>query len=118
MVLTRRQFLKRSSMMAAAGVLGPRLFGNPFVSQAFADIGDKYLVVIFLDGGNDGLNTAVPASNGTGTLRTDYLNARHTGGGGLQLSLADLTDTVIGQDQKARHAIRYAGAQVAGIPAR
>jgi uncharacterized protein (DUF1501 family) len=98
MVLTRRQFLKRSGMMAAAGMLGPRLFGNPLVSQAFADIGDKYLVVIFLDGGNDGLNTVVPASNGSGTLRNDYLNARHAGGGGLQLSLADLTDTVVGQD--------------------
>jgi uncharacterized protein (DUF1501 family) len=98
MAITRRQFLKRSGVLTAAGVLGPNLFANPLLRKAFADIGNKYLVVIFLDGGNDGINTVVPASNGSGTLRDDYLNARSSGGGGLQLSLADLTDTIIGQD--------------------
>ena len=60
----------------------------PFYSAAASTftIGDRYFVVIFLDGGNDGLNTVTPVANGTsGTLRTAYQAARSTGAGGLQL---------------------------------
>jgi uncharacterized protein (DUF1501 family) len=35
-------------------------------------IGDRYLIVLFLDGGNDGLNTIVPVSGGSVGMRADY----------------------------------------------
>ena len=99
MAITRRQFLKRSSAVSAAALLGPGLFTNPFVRRAFADtIGDRYLVVLFLDGGNDGLNTVVPVDDGGGSLRTAYEVARLTGTGGLRLTPADLAGTLIGTD--------------------
>ena len=67
MAITRRQFLKRSSAVSAAALLGPGLFANPFLRRALADtIGDRYFLVIFLDGGNDGLNTVVPVTDGGG----------------------------------------------------
>ncbi|HEY2388024.1 MAG TPA: DUF1501 domain-containing protein [Candidatus Binatia bacterium] len=99
MAITRRQFLKRSSAVSAAALLGPGLFGNPFVRRALADtIGDRYLLVIFLDGGNDGLNTVVPVNDGGGSLRTSYEAARGTGTGGLRLLPSDLANTLIGTD--------------------
>ena len=61
MAITRRQFIKRTGLATAGTLLGPSLFSNPFVRQAMADtIGHRYLVVLFLDGGNDGLNTVIP----------------------------------------------------------
>jgi uncharacterized protein (DUF1501 family) len=99
MAITRRQFLKRSGAVAAGTLLGPSLFDNIFVRQALASsIGDHYFVVIFLDGGNDGLNTVVPASNGNGTLWNNYNTARDTGNGGLRLTPTDLQDSLIGLD--------------------
>src|SRR6185295_12965555 len=99
MALTRRQFLKRSGAAAAAGLLGPSLFANPFVRRALAEtMGDRYFVVLYLDGGNDGLNTVVPVDDGGGSLRTAYEVARKTGVGGLQLSPTDLATTLIGTD--------------------
>jgi uncharacterized protein (DUF1501 family) len=99
MALTRRQFLKRSSVVSAGALLGPGLFGNPFVRRAFAEtIGDRYLVVIFLDGGNDGLNTVIPVDDGGGSLRTAYEAARLTGVGGLRITPADVGATLIGTD--------------------
>ncbi len=99
MAITRRQFLKRSGLVAAGGVLGPGLFGNPFVRRALADtIGNRYFVVLFLDGGNDGLNTVVPVTNGGGSLRTAYDVARETGNGGLRLTPGQLGAALIGND--------------------
>jgi uncharacterized protein (DUF1501 family) len=100
MAITRRQFLKRSTLATAGTLAGPSLFANPFLRQAMATtIGNRYLIVLFLDGGNDGLNTVVPVANGTtGTLRTAYANARGTGGGGLQLAPGDLAATAIAPD--------------------
>lgn len=99
MALTRRQFLKRSSAASAAALLGPSLFGNPFIRRAMAEtIGDRYLVVIFLDGGNDGLNTVVPVDDGGGSLRTAYEVARLAGTGGLRLTPGDLGGTLLGTD--------------------
>jgi uncharacterized protein (DUF1501 family) len=86
MALTRRQFIKRTGLAAAGSFLGSGLFRNPLLERALAaTIGDRYFVVVFLDGGNDGLNTVTPVDNGLGTLRTDYQTARRTGPGGLQL---------------------------------
>src|SRR5262249_9521222 len=99
MAITRRQFLKRTGAAAAGAVLGPNLFGNIFVRQALAStIGDPYFVIIFLDGGNDGLNTVVPVDDGGGTLRMAYEAARNAGNGGLRLTPGDLAATLIGSD--------------------
>jgi uncharacterized protein (DUF1501 family) len=99
MAITRRQFLKRTGALAAGSFLGPALLDNLFVRRALAStIGDRYFVVIFLDGGNDSLNTVVPVGNGAGSLRTAYEAARNTGSGGLRLSPTDLAATLIGTD--------------------
>ena len=90
MGITRRQFIKRTGLATAGTVMGPGLFGNPFVRQALAEtIGDRYLVVFYLDGGNDGLNTVVPHDD-VGSLRTAYEVARNAGSGGLRIPPGDL----------------------------
>jgi uncharacterized protein (DUF1501 family) len=95
MAITRRQFLQRSGVATAGTLLGSSFFGNPFLRSALADtIGDRYLVVVYLDGGNDGTNTVVPVDNGGGTLRDDYDVARTT----INLSPTDLANTLIGTD--------------------
>jgi len=98
MAITRRQFIRRTGLATAGTLLGPSLFASPFVRRAFADLGDRYLVVIFLDGGNDGQNTVIPVDNGGGTLRTDYEANRRSGGGGIRLTPAQLAGTLIGND--------------------
>jgi uncharacterized protein (DUF1501 family) len=55
-----------------------------------ATIGDRYLVVLQLEGGNDGLNTVVPYNNGSGSLRDFYEVARLSGSGGLRIPAAQL----------------------------
>jgi uncharacterized protein (DUF1501 family) len=95
MAITRRQFLKCGSTAAAGALLAPRLFGSSFVQDALAAIGNRYFVVLYLDGGNDGLNTVIPTG---GVLRPWYESARGTGPGGLRLGLADLANTAIGND--------------------
>ena len=95
MAITRRQFLKRSAVTAGA-LLGPSLFEHPFVRRALADtIGDRYLVVLYLEGGNDGLNTVIPVS---GALRPAYDGARTTGKGGLNITPSQLGATLLGND--------------------
>lgn len=101
MAITRRQFLKCSGLATVGGLVGPSLFTSPLLRRAFAEtIGDRYVIVIYLDGGNDGLNTVPPAANGSGTLRTAYENARagNPGTGGIQLTPTDLAGTLIGTD--------------------
>jgi uncharacterized protein (DUF1501 family) len=97
MAITRRRFLKCSGLAAAGSVLGPSLFANPFLQRALAAIENRYFVVVFLDGGNDGLNTVVPA--GAGALRDAYDVARSaSGSGGLRLTAGELGGTLIGSD--------------------
>jgi uncharacterized protein (DUF1501 family) len=98
MAITRRQFIRRTGLATAGTLLGPSLFASPFVRRAFADLGDRYLVVIFLDGGNDGQNTVIPVTNGSGNLRNDYEAHRFSGGGGIRLTPAQLASTLIGND--------------------
>lgn len=100
MTLSRRQFLKRSGLFAAGTVALPGWLGNPFLKRALAQtIGDRYLVLCFLHGGNDGLNTVVPVADGSSaTLRQAYEAARKTGSGGLRLSPAALAATTLGVD--------------------
>ena len=111
MAITRRQFLKRTGLATAGTLLGPSLFGNPFVRQAFADtIGDRYFVVIFLDGGNDGLNTVIPVDNGSGALRSALRRrTARTGGGGISL-LAGATLAGTAHRQRSRTPARQLGA--------
>lgn len=91
MAITRREFLSRAGLASAGALFGPALFGNPLVQRAFADtIGDRYLVVVQLEGGNDGLNTVVPFDNGVAGLRDAYEAARLTGAGGLRIPAAQL----------------------------
>lgn len=94
MAITRRQFIRRTGLATAGTLLGPSLFASPFVRRAFADLGDRYLVVIFLDGGNDGQNTVVPVDNGGGNLRTDYEANRFN----IRLTPAQLAGTLVGND--------------------
>jgi len=100
MGITRRQFLQRGSLVAAGGLLGSNFLPGPFARAARADsIGNRFFISIFLNGGNDGLNTVTPLENGSiGALRTAYDGARFSGAGGLQLSYADLLPTAIGLD--------------------
>ena len=120
MAITRRQFLQRSGAATAAGLLGPGLFSNVWVRNALATtFGDRYLVVIYLDGGNDGLNTVTPVTNGDGTLRSDYDVARSN----INLTPAQLGGTLIGIDpntqaQLALHpAFAGTGAGMGGLKA-
>src|SRR6185369_5011000 len=95
MAITRRQFLKRTGGLAAGSLLGPGLLGNPFIRKALADtIGDRYFVVLYLDGGNDGLNTVTPVTNGGGSLRTAYDAARTS----INLTPGQLGASLIGND--------------------
>ena len=90
MPLTRRQFLRRTGFGAAGTMLGPGVFSNLMVRNALAEtIGDRYLVILFLDGGNDGLNTVVPIDDPAG-LRERYELVRMTGGGGLRIPTGNL----------------------------
>ena len=73
MAITRRQFLTRSGLATAGAIFGPSLLGSPWLQRAAAaTIGDRYLIVLFLDGGNDGLNTIIPVSCGSANLRALY----------------------------------------------
>jgi uncharacterized protein (DUF1501 family) len=99
MAISRRNFLKGGGIAAASSLVTPALLGHPFVRRAFADtIGDRYFLSVFLDGGNDGFNTVLPATNGGGTLRTAYDAARATGTDGLNIGPAALASTLIGLD--------------------
>jgi uncharacterized protein (DUF1501 family) len=57
-MLTRRDFLRRSSLVALAP--SAPLFITRTASAAAAKRDDRVLVVVQLDGGNDGINTVVP----------------------------------------------------------
>jgi uncharacterized protein (DUF1501 family) len=95
MAITRRQFIKGGGLVTAGTLLGPGLFGNGLLQQAYAalDSNNRYFVIIFLDGGNDGLNTVIPADNVAG-LRDDYDDARNN----INITPAELTDSLIGTD--------------------
>ena len=90
MAITRRQFIKGGGLLTAGALFGPGL-----MQQAFAALedNDRYFVIIFLDGGNDGQNTVIPADDVAG-LRTAYDAARSN----INISPAELTNSLIGLD--------------------
>jgi len=106
MPITRRQFIARTGLATAGAFFGPSLFRNPFLRQAIADqldTLDRYVVLVFLDGGNDGLNTVTPlGDSGASQLRYWYEQARSapspTNSGGLRLGIPNLQATQIGND--------------------
>ncbi|HSQ00772.1 MAG TPA: DUF1501 domain-containing protein [Candidatus Dormibacteraeota bacterium] len=94
MAITRRQFLGRTGLATAGALFGPTLFRSPWMQQAMAaTIGDRYFIVLFLDGGNDGQNTVIPVSGGSTIgsgakgLRALYEDARDDPGtaGGIRI---------------------------------
>ncbi len=95
MAITRRQFIKRGGLVTAGTLLGPQLFGNSLMRQAYAALedNDRYFVVIFLDGGNDGQNTVIPADDAGGLL-TAYNDARNN----IRITPGELTNSLIGLD--------------------
>jgi uncharacterized protein (DUF1501 family) len=97
MAITRRQFIKRGGLVTAGTLLGPQLFGNVLMRQAYAALedNDRYFVIIFLDGGNDGLNTVIPAGVAApGNLREAYNDARSN----INITEAELTNSLIDVD--------------------
>lgn len=101
MAISRRQFLQRTGWLTAGTMLGPTFWRTPFASPALAQtLDDRYFIVVFLDGGNDGLNTVVPLANGpsqpflTTGLRSAYEAARDT----LRLDPLDLAAVQIDDD--------------------
>lgn len=87
--MQRRDFLKRSAIAGAALPLASSgLLAHPFGHSFFArpaSIGDRVLVLINLNGGNDGLNTVVPFNDPV------YFNSRKTIGL-KQTDLIKITD--------------------------
>jgi len=71
--MNRRDFLRRTLKLSAAGLLvppflrntigGPSLLEQAFADRDIAPFGGRVLVQINLSGGNDGLNTVVPINN-------------------------------------------------------
>jgi len=97
MGLTRRQFLQRGAV-AAAAITAPHpllraMFGT--ASAEAAPPSDAVMVVIQLEGGNDGLNMLIPIDNaGSVAQRTLYDTARPT----LGVPVANLLATEIDPD--------------------
>ena len=94
--ISRRRFLTGSA--AAAAALGmPHPFQRAILGAqtAFAAPADAILVLVQLEGGNDGLNTVAPIDNAPGfAQRTLYDSARPS----IGIPVADLLDTEIGAD--------------------
>ena len=88
MRVSRRRFLQGAT---AGALLGPTVFNQALLRRSYANtIGARYLVVLFLDGGNDGISTITPMDNVGATLRAGYEDHRDTGNGGCQLPIASL----------------------------
>ena len=61
-MFTRREFLRSSSLISLAPLVPSVLCRSAFSAEAVSDA--PVLVVIQLDGGNDGLNTVIPFTDG------------------------------------------------------
>lgn len=91
MSISRREFLVRSGLLTLGAVTAQGIPLSPFLRCAQAEnIGDRYLVIVYLDGGNDGLNTIIPIDDPVG-LRTAYEDARGIGFGGLRIGESEVS---------------------------
>jgi uncharacterized protein (DUF1501 family) len=90
--LSRREFLRRGSLLSMAGAAAPwalNLATLAEASAAVAPVGDyKALVCVFLSGGNDNANTLIPADAANYAL---YQQIR----GDIALPLSDLAATTL-----------------------
>ena len=84
MFVTRRRFIKQAAGSVTVGLFAPQLLATAAkASDLPAATGRRILVIIQLEGGNDGLNTVVPYTN------SDYYRARPT----LGLKDSELVDS-------------------------
>jgi len=88
MTIDRRSFLKSSLLVPAAAATLPALFARALRAGEPGEPGDRVLVLVQLDGGNDGLNTVVPYGDDA------YYNARPGLGVGPKQLAARLDDHV------------------------
>jgi uncharacterized protein (DUF1501 family) len=95
MAITRRQFIQRGAI-AAAAITAPHPFLRAMLGPgtAHAAPADAILVIVQLEGGNDGINTVVPIDNGSVAQRTLYEAARPN----LAIPVANLLATEIDAD--------------------
>ena len=108
---SRRAFLQRSSLMAAAGVAAPWALQLAAMGEAAAFNGDDYkaLVCVFLYGGNDYANTVVTYDEAS---HRRYADIRAAGAGsaadGIVLSRETLAKTVLRPGQALPEGRQYA----------
>ena len=78
--ITRRQFLKRSAVGAVGAAAAPYMRVLPGTNVSYAaGPSDAIVVVVQLDGGNDGINTVYPLNDfGGNGQRTTYEDYRST----------------------------------------
>ncbi|HUI26693.1 MAG TPA: DUF1501 domain-containing protein [Candidatus Kryptonia bacterium] len=99
MQFTRRQFLKASAAASAASAF-PSIWWRTRQAQALTPCESGVnLVIVQLEGGNDGINTVIPMTDGTGGSRTVYEAMRPAIGIDVgNPSLSNLTPTQVGND--------------------
>lgn len=94
MPISRREFLQ-VSLGASAVLVAPPVWLRARVAGALeACEQGANLVLVELDGGNDGINTVVPVSNGTGQNRSSYDSVRQW----LNIPVSELAATQIDND--------------------
>lgn len=96
MAISRRKFLTRGALTAAAlGVPHPFQRALLGASSAWAAAADSILVLVQLEGGNDGLNTVIPIDDAPSVAqRSLYQSARPT----IGIAVSDLLGTEIAAD--------------------
>ena len=96
MAISRRRFLTSGALTAAAlGVPHPFQRALLGATNALAAPADAILVLVQLEGGNDGLNTVIPIDDAPAVdQRSLYESARPT----IGIAVADLLDTEIDAD--------------------
>jgi uncharacterized protein (DUF1501 family) len=101
MKFTRRQLLKASAAVSAASAF-PSIWWRAREARALEPCENGVnIIIVQLEGGNDGINMVIPMTDGTGgnTNRTVYETMRPTIGIDVgNLSLPNLTPTQIGND--------------------
>jgi len=99
MPFTRRQFIKSSLAASAMGAF-PGIWWRAAHALEPCETGPVNLVIVQLEGGNDGINTVVPMTNGSGLNRTVYDTVRKppSVNNGIGIPVADLVATQVGND--------------------